>query len=50
MCGTVALSTGWFSKVDSTSFIYVAYSDDPKTSKAFLSFKADCSEYLKPET
>ena len=43
----IALSASWFSKVDTQPHIYVAYSNDPETSKAFLSFKADCSEHLK---
>ena len=40
-------SASWFSKVDTQPHIYVAYSNDPETSKAFLSFKVDCSEHLK---
>lgn len=37
----------WFSKIDKKPHIYTAYSDDPETSKAFASFKADSSEHLK---
>ena len=43
----IALSASWFSKVDTHPHIYVAYSNDPETSKAFLSFKDDCSAHLK---
>lgn len=43
----IALSASWFSKVDTQPHIYVAYSNDSETSKAFLSFKVDCSEHLK---
>ena len=41
------LSRDWFSKVDPHPHIYSAYSDDPSTSAAFASFKADNSEHLK---
>lgn len=41
------LATEWFSKIDIEPHIYTAYSNDPETSKAFLSFKKDCSEHLK---
>lgn len=37
----------WFAKVDSNPHIYMAYSNDPATSKAFADFKADVSEHLK---
>lgn len=37
----------WFAKVDSNPHIYIAYSNDHATSKAFADFKADVSEHLK---
>lgn len=37
----------WFQKVDPAPHIYRAYSDDPGTSEAFASFKADDSGHLK---
>lgn len=37
----------WFAKVDTDPHIYIAYSNDPATSKAFADFKADASEHLK---
>lgn len=37
----------WFGKIDSAPNVYIAYSSDPETSKAFAEFKADCSEHLK---
>ena len=40
-------SSEWFSKVDGDPHIYTAYSDNPETSKAFLSFKKDNSNHLK---
>ncbi len=37
----------WFGGVDARPHCYTVYSDDPGTSKAFASFKADESEHLK---
>jgi len=37
----------WFGRIDSEPQVYRAYSDDPETSKAFASFKADTSAHLK---
>jgi len=37
----------WFSGIDIEPHIYSAYSDDPSTSKEFISFKQDTSEHLK---
>lgn len=36
-----------FLKVDKEPHIYIAYSDDPMTSKAFAKFKTDDSDHLK---
>ena len=37
----------WFRRVDPAPHIYRAWSDDPGTSEAFASFKADRSDHLK---
>lgn len=37
----------WFGRVDSSPHVYIAYSDDPATSRQFQEFKADQSEHLK---
>ena len=37
----------WFAKVDAAPHVYSAYSNDPETSQAFASFKADTSNHLK---
>ena len=40
-------SSDWFVGVDPEPNIYVAYSNDPETDKAFFDFKQDHSEHLK---
>ncbi len=37
----------FFYRIDANPHIYIAYSDDPETNKAFAEFKADCSDHLK---
>ncbi len=37
----------WFGRVDTSPNVYIAYSNDAQTSKAFADFKADTSEHLK---
>ena len=37
----------WFYKVDEKPNVYIAYSNDPATSKAFSDFKKDNSDHLK---
>ena len=41
------LAPAWFAKVDKAPHIYMAYSDDPTTSREFAAFKADNSDHLK---
>ena len=43
----ISHSSKWFSKVDSYPHIYMAYANDPETSKAIQSFKKDDSDHLK---
>lgn len=43
----VSRSKKWFSKVDRSPHVYIAYSDDPSTSKEFEDFKQDDSDHLK---
>ena len=43
----VKRSKKWFSKVDRSPNVYIAYSDDPSTSKEFEDFKQDKSDHLK---
>lgn len=40
-------SKDWFSSIDKYAHFYLAYSNDPETSKAFHAFKEDKSEHLK---
>ena len=40
-------SRGWFAGVNPDIHFYMAYSEDPGTSKAFVEFKADSSSALK---
>ncbi|MBQ7338992.1 MAG: Helicase associated domain protein [Clostridia bacterium] len=47
LCEMVEKSREWFTKVDPAPHIYMAYSDDPLTSHAFVSFKQDDSDHLK---
>lgn len=42
-----SLAGQWFSRVDNKPNMYIAYSDDPETDKAFAQFKEDTSEHLK---
>lgn len=43
----VSRSKKWFSKVDRSPHVYIAYSDDPLSSKEFEDFKQDDSDHLK---
>lgn len=43
----IELVPEWFSKVDQSPNVYIAYSRDPETSKAFADFKKDHSDHLK---
>lgn len=47
LCEMVDKSAEWFSKVDKNPNVYVAYSNDPTTNKAFNDFKKDESDHLK---
>lgn len=47
LCEMTVLAREWFSKVDADPHIYMAYSDDPATSREFAAFKKDDSEHLK---
>ena len=37
----------WFSGIDPSPHVYIAYSEDPGTNKDFASFKSDDSDHLK---
>ena len=43
----VSVAKDWFAKVDEALHIYVAYSNNAETSRAFAKFKSDNSEHLK---
>lgn len=43
----VSVSEKWFANVDENPHIYVAYSNNAETSRAFAKFKNDNSEHLK---
>ncbi len=43
----IAHTKEWFGKIDAEPHVYVAYSNDPETGRAFSAFKADDSSHLK---